>query len=152
MRLTEPDNELSGSGLTPKPRFLGYHADTERQIFLLTSESLAAEFVMPNCNGGHFNCFCAMDATALTADELGGFCSRLLRLGCACLCAWGPDCERVHDIMDEQVIGGNPPWTEEMGCVMTTWHADDSLTDALYFSSTAPIQTRTTHPRAADPR
>jgi hypothetical protein len=34
--------------------------------------------------------------------------------------------------MDEEVVGNEPPRTD-LGCVMTTWHADESLQDALDF-------------------
>src|ERR1035438_5466181 len=47
--------------------------------------------------------------------------------------AWGPDCERVHDAMDAEIVGENPP-TTYIGCVMTTWHAEDTLREAFdYF-------------------
>ena len=80
-----------------------------------------------------------MDATALAAAELGEFCRHLLRSGCAYLCTWGPDCERVHDVMDQAVVGENPPDTY-LGCVMTTWHEKESLIDALeyFFDCTLP--------------
>ena len=46
--------------------------------------------------------------------------------------AWGPDCERVHDIIDEEDIGPNPPPTMDR-VVMTTWHDDKSLAEAIWF-------------------
>jgi hypothetical protein len=46
------------------------------------------------------------------------------------VCAWGPDCERVHDIVDEERDARNP---NGPGVVMTTWHEDESLTEALWF-------------------
>jgi hypothetical protein len=116
--------------LSPSP--IGYHAASERQVFLLTLDSLHAPWSMPIAEGRHFTCFCAMDARNVTAAELGEFCARLISLGCAYLCTWGPDCERVHDVMDELVVGDNPPQTY-LGCLMTTWHAKDSLEDALHF-------------------
>jgi hypothetical protein len=53
-------------------------------------------------------------------------------------CAWGPDCERFHDIVDELVI------EDDMGprlffgnsrsdTIMTTWHDDELLNEALDF-------------------
>jgi hypothetical protein len=113
-------------------RSLGFDDATKRAIFLLTLDSLNGLWVRPNSDGRHFVCFCAMDARAMSADELGEFCSRLLHLGCAYPCTWGPDCQRVHDIMDEEIVGDNPPDTD-WGDVMTTWHSKDSLEDALQF-------------------
>jgi hypothetical protein len=114
------------------PRFLGYHADTKRNVFLLSLASLGTDPAIPEPQGKHYTCLCAMDATASTPGDLGTFCGYLLRSGCAYLCAWGPGCERVHDIMDEVIVGENPPQTY-VGCVMTTWHAKDSLQDALEY-------------------
>jgi hypothetical protein len=116
--------------ITVVPRYLGYHRDSERDVFLLTLEELDEPYALPGVEGRHFICFCAMDATGLRADELGKACSRLLRLGCAYFCTWGPDCERVHDIMDEEDMKLNPS-PSDLGCVMTTWHAKESLKEAL---------------------
>ena len=123
----------------PHPRLLGYHAASKRSVYLLSLDSLGPDFTIPACESQPFTCLCAMDATAFTAAELGEFCGRLLRFGCAYLCTWGPDCERVHDIMDQEVIGENPPDTY-VGCVMTTWHEKESLTEALeyFFDCTVP--------------
>jgi hypothetical protein len=79
-----------------------------------------------------FACLCVIDASSIETHELSAFCSRLIDLGCAYYCTWGPDCERVHDIMDQQVIGENPPATD-IGCLMTTWHAQESLAEAVDF-------------------
>jgi hypothetical protein len=114
------------------PRSLGYSAITERDVFLLRLDSLEAPYARPATGGHHFACFCVIDASKVSAPQLGGFCSNLLRLGCAYLCAWGPDCKRLHDIMDSEAVGSDPPRTD-LGCVMTTWHANESLPDALDF-------------------
>jgi hypothetical protein len=114
------------------PRCLGHHSASNREVYLLTLDDLDAPFTLPDIQGRHFTCFCALNAEGLPADQLGKFCSHLLQLGCAYLCAWGSDCERVHDMMDEEIVGDNPPQSY-IGCVMTTWHAKDSLTDALSF-------------------
>ena len=53
-------------------------------------------------------------------------------------CAWGPGCEKFHDIVDEQIVAnelderssGAPT---EADTVMTTWHQDESLEEALDF-------------------
>jgi hypothetical protein len=114
------------------PRSLGHHPASRREVLLLNLDELSTPYTLPTIKGRHFVCFCAMDAGPIRADDLQSFCSRLLQLGCAYLCAWGPDCERVHDIMDERVVGENPP-ESYIGCVMTTWHADESLEEALWF-------------------
>lgn len=53
-------------------------------------------------------------------------------MGLAYLCAWGPDCERVHDIFDEEDLArGLERGTHDV--IMTTWHNDESLEEALWF-------------------
>jgi hypothetical protein len=116
----------------PKPRLVGYEAKTERQIWLLKLDALQSTFSWAEAHGQKFACLCAMDASSIPNDELSAFCSQLIHLGCAYFCAWGPDSERVHDIMDEEVIGDDPP-ASYIGCLMTTWHATESLGDAVEF-------------------
>jgi hypothetical protein len=122
----------------PKPQLVGYDATQERQIWLLTLDTLQTAFAWDELRGQKFVCLCAMDASSIPIDELSAFCSHLIDLGCAYFCVWGPDCERVHDIMDEEVIGDNPPATD-LGCLMTTWHARESLAEALDFFLTCTI-------------
>ncbi len=123
----------------PHPRSLGYHAASKRSVYLLSLDSLGAGFTIPACESQPFTCICAMDATAYTATVLREFCGHLLRSGCAYLCTWGPDCERVHDIMDQEVVGENPLETY-VRCMMTTWHEKESLIGALeyFFDCTLP--------------
>jgi hypothetical protein len=116
----------------PKPQFVGYDATTERQIWTLKLDALQPAFAWDELQGKKFACLCAMDASSISTDELSSFCSHLIGLGCAYFCVWGPDCERVHDIMDEEVIGDEPPATD-IGCLMTTWHAKEPLVKAVDF-------------------
>ena len=123
----------------PAPRIIGRHRGTGRELAILGLDSVKASFSWENRKGRHFVCLCVMDARNTSADELGSFCSNLLRTGCAYFCAWGPDCERVHDAMDAEIVGDDPP-TTYIGCVMTTWHANEALRDAFGFflDCTAP--------------
>lgn len=112
-------------------RRLGYHAISNREIYLLDLES-PAELLPPlNLPSRYFSCLCVMDARSVSADDLGSLSVQLLRAGCVYFCAWGPDCGRVHDVMDEILVGDNPPWTS-FEDIMTTWH-EDSLAEALEF-------------------
>jgi hypothetical protein len=108
------------------------HEGSSRQVFEVSLASATSALDLSFIAGRQFVCLLAMDATEVPAAEIGSLCVRLLDAGCAYLCTWGPDCARVHDVMDEEVVGCNPPVTDR-GCVMTTWHPDDSLADALDF-------------------
>ncbi len=74
----------------------------------------------------------AQDANA-NRTHLDPVLEQLLDRGCVYLCAWGPGCELVHDVMDETVVmrkvDGGPEQT-----IMTTWHSRDSLAEATDFA------------------
>ena len=108
-------------------RRLGFLNPTRREVALLNLSSIDAPLTLdPAC----FNCFCAVNAENLTVDAQINFCNRLWLLGCAYFAAWGPGCERLHDIMDEVALGDTP--YKNFRCVMTTWH-HEPLDEALDF-------------------
>ena len=74
----------------------------------------------------HFIAFLAADASGVDAAVLAEFSRKLLRAGCVYFCAWGADCERVHDVFDGECFDVEP-------VIMTTWHSQDSLDEALWF-------------------
>jgi hypothetical protein len=122
----------------PTPQLIGYDPASGRRVSLLKFDAFQTAFAWDELQGEKFACLCAMDASPIPVDELSAFCSNLIHLGCAYLCVWGPDCERVHDIMDEEVVGDNPPVTD-LGCLMTTWHAKESLGEAVDFFLTCTV-------------
>lgn len=133
-----PATMTSGSTFMAKPRFFQYDRTTDRQIWLLELDTLPATLDLDDLHQQKFVCLCVMDASPISSDALAGFCSQLIDRGCAYFCAWGPDCERLHDIMDQRVIGDNPPETD-IGCLMTTWHARESLAEAVDFFLTCTV-------------
>jgi len=75
--------------------------------------------------------FLATDTRTASVDDISRVAERFLNAGVRYVCAWGPDCERVHDIFDETYVGyGNEPYKFDL---MTTWHANDSFGEALSF-------------------
>ena len=80
----------------------------------------------------HFAAFVAADVSALPDEELARFGRRLLRQGAVHVSAWGPGCERLHDAIDAERDPVGPE-------VTTTWHADDTLDEALWFALFASI-------------
>src|SRR5262245_48968823 len=113
-------------------KHLGQDRVTLYDVFLLGSSSIEAvpkDFRLPS---KRFVCLLAMDARRLPVDAIAGLGELLLNAGAAYFCCWGPDCERVHDVIDEVIVGtGVTPigWAD----VMTTWHAKDSLKAATEF-------------------
>jgi hypothetical protein len=82
-----------------------------------------------------FRLFVAADVTGVTTDIISEFVHGALKRGMVYFCAWGPDCERFHDVVDKvlveddlgerQFVGPNPT-----DVIMTTWHKDDTLDEA----------------------
>lgn len=80
----------------------------------------------------HFLLFLACDACRLAEAKITAFARQTLKQGLTGLCAWGPDCERVHDIFDEVFV--EEYWDgEDESVIMTTWHDDESLKEALWY-------------------
>lgn len=110
---------------------------TDRKIFSLALEnidSFPGDFALPT---PHFVCLLAWDARNESAEAISKFADLLINRGLAYLCAWGPDCSRVHDLFDETEVDG---WIGEgivsgrKHVIMTTWHQDESLDEALWFT------------------
>jgi hypothetical protein len=87
----------------------------------------------------------AADATNIPTETISRVAEHLLASRLVYLCAWGADCERVHDIFDEVHVGDAS--IESTFTLMTTWHADEPLEEAAWFflncafPSDAPVQT-----------
>jgi len=77
----------------------------------------------------NYSLFLACDASSLSNEALRNAAKALLDRGMAYLCAWGPDCERLHDQFDLERVPEEP----EGRVVMTTWHTRESLSEALWF-------------------
>jgi hypothetical protein len=87
----------------------------ERRLFsaaIVAPAELPRQFDLP---AGNFACLLAWDARGASADTVSTFIEPLLRAGASYFVCWGPDCERVHDIIDEMVSY----WTTTLGCPRT---------------------------------
>lgn len=56
----------------------------------------------------------------------------MIKSGNKYFCSWGPACERAHDIYDETLIEIEVKENRRKH-VMTTWHQDESLSEALWY-------------------
>jgi len=79
----------------------------------------------------HTILFIAADARDIPADTIASVAERFLALGLTCVCVWGPDCERVHDLFDEVHVGDGS--TEPTFTFMSTWHSDEPMEEALWY-------------------
>ena len=103
-----------------------------RELLLTTIADLAAwPRKLPEVDGDVV-AFVAMDARGMPEGELEAFAEKLIRQRAAYFCAWGPDCHRVHDAFDRVRDREESIPTDES--VMTTWHDDEALDDAMWFA------------------
>jgi len=52
-----------------------------------------------------FRLFVAADASRASVEVVSEFAQAALKQGMVYFCAWGPDCQRFEDIVDENVVG-----------------------------------------------
>jgi hypothetical protein len=76
----------------------------------------------------------ATDATKLSDEQILRAAEQIIPAGLTYLCAWGPDCERVHDLFDRikwpyEETTQNPL----QKLIMTSWHAKESLYKAAWY-------------------
>ena len=118
------------------PERVGRDAAWDRDLFVL---SIPRPEEMPALvlSSPRFVCLLAWDARTATVEEISVLARRLLDAGAVYICSWGPGCERVHDIIDEEQVGDGTVTTESV--VMTTWHDDEPLADTLDFVLTTAI-------------
>jgi hypothetical protein len=93
-----------------------------------------------------FRLFVAADVAGVTTQVLADFALAALNMGMVYFCSWGPDCERLHDIVDEVLIADDLTEQKFSGpgngdVVVTTWHADETLEEALDFFATSAAPT-----------
>ena len=104
-----------------------------RDVFAAHASSLVEAASQLRAPSEHFVLFMASDTTDIPGADLVDFAAALVRAGAVYICCWGPDCERFHDCFDEAafVVHGQ---VSESRVLMTTWHNDESLENALWFA------------------
>lgn len=113
--------------------FTGYDTQRDRELILYslaTSADVPAAF---DSKGRYFVTMLVWDAKNATDDEITTLSRKLIDAGCAYLCCWGTNCERVHDLFDSEWIA-NVFDDHSDDTIMTTWHADDTLDEFINFS------------------
>ncbi|HEX7028349.1 MAG TPA: hypothetical protein VF268_13995 [Gammaproteobacteria bacterium] len=112
----------------------GYDKTQERRLYSLelsSAEDVPDGLVFPS---RHFACLIAWDARLASADSISAIIVPLLKAGASYFVCWGPDCEHVHDIIDEVVsTEGEGIGIPDGTCIMISWHDSESLEEALLF-------------------
>jgi len=71
---------------------------------------------------------------AVRTEEIASVMQRLIASGCRYIVAAGTECERWHDIADDQFLAQFPTEPErDANFVMTSWHPAESPKDVILF-------------------
>lgn len=110
---------------------MGHDPVTGRDLFLLRvpTPALLEPFRPPT---QHHVCLLIWDADRENPEAISRVADVLMTSGCVYLCAWGTACERVHDVFDESAAGAAQAEDDD-SVVMTTWHAEEPLEEAIWF-------------------
>ena len=116
-----------------EPDLIGFSSFGSRSLYLIEADQLGDIPPTLNIASRHFVCVLVMAAEETPTEEISRTVRGLIRSGCAYLCTWGPGCERVHDLADEELVGpeGENPDTIN---VITTWHDKEPLSEVLWFA------------------
>jgi len=117
--------------MTQEIERFGTAGTCDRELLLLELSDFSQLPQRLPLEGPHFVCLIVCDATSITSDELARFSESLLSQGAVYLMCWGAECETVHDIIDETIVGDREPHPRFDTSIMTTWHARESLDDTL---------------------
>jgi hypothetical protein len=79
-----------------------------------------------------FVCLLAWDAAGVSDDVILGVAGSLLDAGAKCICTWGSDCERVHDLVDQAAFGSAADYDVDP-VIMTSWHEGEPLEETIDF-------------------
>jgi hypothetical protein len=82
----------------------------------------------------------------VNVDTISEFAVAALSRGMVYFSAWGRNCDRFHDIVDEVMVEDELGKRRFVGPaandgVITTWHKDESLEEALDFFTTSAVPT-----------
>ena len=106
-------------------------ADGRQLLFLPLArlEDCPEHLNLPSPN---FGLLLACDVRPIPDHVILNVAKSLLQNGLAFFCGWGPDCERVHDLFDDAICEREPNPTDS-SVIMTTWHDEENLDEALWF-------------------
>jgi hypothetical protein len=107
--------------------------DSFPQIEILSIETIEQLFESIRPRNDLFTLLLAWDAPVVDHAQLEDWMRPVVEHGLAYFCAWGAQCEAVHDAVDRCDIAMLNGDIREDNIIMTTWHHDESLEEALQF-------------------
>jgi len=101
-----------------------------QEVFLLSVPTIADVPGKLDLPGKYFGVLLVCDAQDVEDAAIKNLADSLLAGGMKYFCSWGGDCERVHDRVDDVIVGGG--YEPEDSVIMTMWLAKESLDEALW--------------------
>ncbi|OGR34856.1 MAG: hypothetical protein A2091_05040 [Desulfuromonadales bacterium GWD2_61_12] len=116
--------------------FIGIDSVSDRKLYLLDVPSITDIPSNLQVKSQYSLCLIAADTENTPRAELSRLIQKLVTSGCVYFLFWGPGCEALHDLADEELVklSANNKNLQE---VMTTWHENDSMSEALWDSLNA---------------
>lgn len=108
--------------------------ETERELHFLELDDPSQLPMEISLSTRHFACFVAWEADDVQVEDVMRIAEILLSAGGAVFGCWGSGCRRIQEIIDE--IDSDPFREKDVpddAVIMTSWHEDESLEDALWF-------------------
>jgi hypothetical protein len=87
----------------------------------------------------YFTLLMAWNVPEIEHDKLMALFQPLVDRGLAYFCSWGNRCEEVHDAVDACVTAREQAIGPDDYVLMTTWHDDEPLEEALWFFNICAI-------------
>jgi hypothetical protein len=110
------------------------HAGEAIELAVAASTREAAELLSRHPRRVPHLLLLAADVSRFSTDELCAIIDAAIEASVAYFCAWGHCCELAHDLFDETLVGDGLEPPRESPCVMTTWHDNESLAEAVDFA------------------
>ena len=108
---------------------LGEHLDST--LYACDLAEVEAELPELRFHTQYFLCLIGGDFSSIPSGDLVRLVSNLIAKGACYFICWGPGCESAHDLIDDILIGDDSLSSEET-VIMTTWHADEPIEEALF--------------------
>ncbi len=101
-----------------------------------SASSLPLQMELPS---KYFICFIVGNFSQDSDEVLSQVARKLLLNGAVEFCTFGDDCERFHDLIDEQVYVMKLENGSLEKVIMTSWHSSEPFEDALWYFLHATI-------------
>ena len=118
-------------------RQLAHDSSTNRSLHVLSVPS-ASDIPTLHLSSDFIIALLVWDSVGSTEEELLAVGKSLIESGVVYACCWGPGCEAAHDAIDHADRGSDRP---DDAVLMTTWHDNEPLSEALWFFLNTAIPT-----------